>query len=73
MFYIKYIAYTCYPPRSETSHDGGLVDLHYKSCALIIIVRVDCHFFQGDTFKKTEGSQDVLHTWMSLQGCRGSA
>ncbi len=29
IFYIEYIAFTCYPPRSETSHNGGLVGLLY--------------------------------------------
>jgi len=24
---IKYIVFACYPPRSDTSQDGGLVDL----------------------------------------------
>jgi hypothetical protein len=27
MLDIKYIAFACYPPRSDTSHDGGLVGL----------------------------------------------
>jgi len=26
---IKFIAFACYPPKSETSHDGGLVGLLY--------------------------------------------
>jgi len=27
IYSIKYIAFACYPPRSDTSQDGGLVDL----------------------------------------------
>jgi hypothetical protein len=27
MVAIEYIAFACYPPRSDTSQDGGLVDL----------------------------------------------
>jgi hypothetical protein len=27
MLHIKYIAFACYPPRSDTSHDEGLVGL----------------------------------------------
>jgi len=28
---IKFIAFACYPPRSETSYNGELVDLFPKS------------------------------------------
>jgi hypothetical protein len=31
MLDIKYIAFACYPPRSDTSHDGGLVGLNFMS------------------------------------------
>jgi hypothetical protein len=40
---IKFIAFALYPPRSETSHDGGLLDLFpesHKSSELSAIV--DC-------------------------------
>jgi hypothetical protein len=43
MLAIKFIAFACYPPLSETSHDGGLVDLFpetHKSSDLSSIV--DC-------------------------------
>jgi hypothetical protein len=76
VFYIKYIAaYTCYPPRSETSHDGGLVVLHLRHISHVLsslplwLIVIS---FQGDTFKETEESQNVLHMGMSLQACRGS-
>jgi hypothetical protein len=29
MLAIEFIAFACYPPRSETSHDGGIVGLLY--------------------------------------------
>jgi len=45
MFAIEYIAFAHYPPRSETSHNGGLVDLHlsetHESHALTYMA--DCH------------------------------
>jgi len=28
MLVMKYIAFACYPPRPDTSHDGGLVGLY---------------------------------------------
>ncbi len=40
---IKFIAFALYPPRSESSHDGGLLDLFpesHKSSELSAIV--DC-------------------------------
>ncbi len=43
MLAIEFIVFACYPPRSETSHDGGLVDLFpesHKSSELSAIV--DC-------------------------------
>jgi hypothetical protein len=43
MLAIKFIAFACYPLRSESSHDGGLVDLFpesHKSSELSAIV--DC-------------------------------
>ena len=30
IYIIEYIAFARYPPRSETSHDGGLVDLQLR-------------------------------------------
>jgi hypothetical protein len=44
MHCIKYIAFTCYPPRPDSSQDGGLVGLHesQKQCELFIML-VDCH------------------------------
>jgi hypothetical protein len=69
----QYIAYACYPPRSETCHDGGLVDLYLRHKSHVLsLLRLIVIFFKGDTFKETEGPQDVLHTWMSLQACRCS-
>jgi hypothetical protein len=73
MFYIKYTTYACYPPRSETSHDGGLVDLHLRHISHVLsLLGLNVIYFQGGTFKETEGLQDVLHMRMSLQACRGS-
>jgi hypothetical protein len=46
MVVIKYIAFTRYPSRSNTSHDGGLVDLllskSNKPRELYLLL--DCHF-----------------------------
>jgi hypothetical protein len=36
MLSIKYIAYACYPPRSDTSHNGGLVGLKSLSQSYMI-------------------------------------
>jgi|NOAtaT_6_FD_contig_121_401757_length_514_multi_3_in_0_out_0_1 hypothetical protein len=40
MVAIKYITFARYPPRSETSHDGGLVGLYepQKLCVLLLII-----------------------------------
>jgi hypothetical protein len=40
--YHKFIAFACYPPRSETSHNGGLVGLYepQKLCVLLFIMLV---------------------------------
>jgi hypothetical protein len=42
MVAIKYIMFARYPPRSETSHDGGLVGLYepQKLCVLLLIMLV---------------------------------
>jgi hypothetical protein len=39
MLAIEFIAFACYPPRSETSHDGGIVGLLYLRH---ISITVDC-------------------------------
>jgi hypothetical protein len=41
---VKYIAFDCYPPRSNTSQDGGLVGLYksQKLCVLNLNILVDC-------------------------------
>jgi hypothetical protein len=45
----KYIAFASYPPRSDTSHDGGLVGL--KSLKMLLRrqrlngMLIVCHFF----------------------------
>ena len=40
MLCIKCMAFACYPPRSETSQDGGLVGLYepQKLCVLLLII-----------------------------------
>jgi len=40
MIAIKFIAFARYPPRSETSHNGGLVGLYepQKLCVLLLII-----------------------------------
>jgi hypothetical protein len=40
MITIKFIVIACYPPRSETSHNGGLVGLYepQKLCVLLLII-----------------------------------
>jgi len=42
MITIKFIAFARYPPRSETSHDGGLVGMYepQKLCVLLLIMLV---------------------------------
>jgi hypothetical protein len=42
MITIEFIAFARYPPRSETSHDGGLVGLYepQKLCVLLLIMLV---------------------------------
>ena len=42
MIAIKFIAFAHYPPRSETSHNGGLVGLYepQKLCVLLFIMLV---------------------------------
>ncbi len=64
---IKFIAFAHYPPRSETSHDGGLVDLFTETHKPhVLAIMVDCYQIftmlgrQGDTFRETEGSQDMM-------------
>jgi hypothetical protein len=31
MLDINFIAFACYPPRPDATHDGGLVGLHFMS------------------------------------------
>ena len=74
MLDIKYIVFSCYPLRSDTSHDGGLVDLFpdsHKSSELYVMV--DCQlihfgfFVQGGTLKETKGkTRFVVHTDASV-------
>jgi hypothetical protein len=62
MVAIEYIAFACYPPRSETSHDGGLVDLFSEAHKSHVLAHtVDCQLIhQGDTLKETEESTDCI-------------
>jgi hypothetical protein len=43
---ITFIAFARYPPRSETSHDGGLVDLLFPAEThkpRVLAIMVDCY------------------------------
>jgi hypothetical protein len=72
---IVYILFACYPTKSDTSHDGGIVGLlylrHISHVHLLLWLIVN-FLFQGATLKETEGPLDVLSMQMSLQVCRGS-
>jgi len=73
LFYIKYIAH--YSPRSDTSHDWGIVGLYEskKLCVLIFIVLVDGHNLVNNVgdFKETEDPKSVVYTSYSLFGFVG--
>jgi hypothetical protein len=51
MLDIKFIAFSRYPPRSNTSHNGGLVGLHpfesQKLRELPILTQADCCGFES--------------------------
>jgi hypothetical protein len=56
MLCIKYIVFACYPPRSDTSHEGGLVDLSESQklhVLLIIPTKWFIVIFQGGALKET--------------------
>jgi hypothetical protein len=58
MLAIEFIVFACYPPRSEPSHDGGLVDLFVEShkpsdLSPIFVCLLILYGFQGGTLKET--------------------
>ena len=59
MLCIKYIAFACYPPWSETSHDGRLVDQSLSHIShMYSFLIVDCQiFYQGVALKE---SRDLM-------------
>jgi hypothetical protein len=49
------------------------VDLHLRHTSHVpLLLGLISIFSPRDTLKETEGLQDVLYMWMSLQACRGS-
>jgi hypothetical protein len=50
MLVIEFIAFARYPPMSETSHDGGLVDMIFEAQKSRVLC---CVVNQGDTLKET--------------------
>jgi hypothetical protein len=72
---IKYIAFVCYPPKPDTSHNGGLVGLYVganMSHAQQSLMRNEYVLLQEDALMKTEDLCNMLYMWLHLQACRCS-
>jgi hypothetical protein len=50
---IKYIVFACYPTRSDTFHDGGLVDLYLNLISQQYSLSWLIVSFQGGALKET--------------------
>jgi hypothetical protein len=67
---IKYIAFACYPPRSETSHNKGLVDLHLRHISHVLLsITVDCYVYFKEMLLRRLRSCRMCCTCRCLYRC----